>query len=150
LSKLVASREKDFAFAAAMLESGLIDPTILARRIDRLPVSLDSLVQKRLHSWLKAWSKDTDQTDLIPEIRQLSVVKWPLEMRPEVRAHRCLLRGSASIRDQIRDRDATGRVGTVGDGCDVDGWRAMNGDRGRRIRRHETGFALLITRMSQV
>ena len=80
MSKLVAYREKDFAFAAAMLESGLIDPTILARRINRLPVSLDSLVQKRLHSWLKAWSKDTDQTDLIPEIRQLSVVKWPLEM----------------------------------------------------------------------
>jgi hypothetical protein len=37
VSKLVAYREKDFAFAAAMLESGLIDPTILARRIDRLP-----------------------------------------------------------------------------------------------------------------
>ena len=38
-----------------MLESGLIDPTILARRIDRLPASLDPLVQNRLHSWLKAW-----------------------------------------------------------------------------------------------
>jgi hypothetical protein len=31
VSKLVAYREKDFAFAAAMLESGLVDPTILAR-----------------------------------------------------------------------------------------------------------------------
>jgi len=38
-----------------MLESGLIDPTILAGRIARLPASLDPLVQKRLHSWLKAW-----------------------------------------------------------------------------------------------
>ena len=55
VSKLVAYREKDFAFAGAMLESGLIDPTILARRIDRLPASLDAQVQKRLHSWLKAW-----------------------------------------------------------------------------------------------
>jgi hypothetical protein len=55
VSKLVAYRKKDFAFAAAMLESGLIDPTILARRVDRLPASLDPLVQKRLHSWLKAW-----------------------------------------------------------------------------------------------
>jgi hypothetical protein len=34
----------------------LIDPTILARRIARLPASLDLLVQKRLHSWLKAWA----------------------------------------------------------------------------------------------
>jgi hypothetical protein len=55
VSKLVAYREKDFAFAAAMLESALIDPTILAGRIDRLPASLDPLAQKRLHSWLKAW-----------------------------------------------------------------------------------------------
>jgi hypothetical protein len=55
VSKLVAYREKNFAFAAAMLEPGLIDPTILARRIDRLPASLDPLVQRRLHSWLKAW-----------------------------------------------------------------------------------------------
>jgi hypothetical protein len=55
VSKLVVYRAKDFAFAAAMLESGLIDPTILAGRIARLPASLDPLVQKRLHSWLKAW-----------------------------------------------------------------------------------------------
>jgi hypothetical protein len=55
VSKLVAYRDKDFAFATAMLEPGLIDPTILARRIDRLPAILDPLVQGRLHSWLKAW-----------------------------------------------------------------------------------------------
>jgi len=47
LSKLVAFREKDFASAGAMLQSGLIDPTILARRIDRLPTSLDPQVQKK-------------------------------------------------------------------------------------------------------
>jgi hypothetical protein len=55
VSKLVAYREKDFAFVAAMLEFGLIDPTILAGRIARLLASLDPLVQKWLHSWLKAW-----------------------------------------------------------------------------------------------
>jgi threonine dehydrogenase-like Zn-dependent dehydrogenase len=55
VSKLVAYREKDFAFAAAMLESGLIDPKILARRIDQLPEGLDPLVQKRLDPWLRAW-----------------------------------------------------------------------------------------------
>ena len=55
VSKLVAYREKDFEFAAAMLKSGLIDPKILARRIDQLPAGLDPLVQRRLHSWLKAW-----------------------------------------------------------------------------------------------
>lgn len=55
VSKLVAYREKDFAFAAAMLESGLIDPTILAVRIDLLPASLDPRVRTRLYSWLTAW-----------------------------------------------------------------------------------------------
>jgi len=48
-------REKDLAFAAAMLDSGLIDPTILAGRIDLFPASLDPKVPARLHSWLKAW-----------------------------------------------------------------------------------------------
>jgi len=54
LSKLVAYREKDFAFAAAMVLAGLLDPTTLARRLGRLPARLDPLEQKRLHSWLKA------------------------------------------------------------------------------------------------
>jgi hypothetical protein len=66
-------------------------------------------------------SNDIDQTDLIPEIRPLSVISWPLEVRREVRVHRCPLLGSVSIRDQIRDQDSTGRCGTDGDGCDVDG-----------------------------
>jgi len=41
VSKLVAYREKDFAFAAAMMEHGLIDPLVVAGRIDLLPTSLD-------------------------------------------------------------------------------------------------------------
>ena len=53
---IVAYREKDFAFAAAMLECGLVDPKTVAERIDLLPVSLDARVQTRLHSWLKAWT----------------------------------------------------------------------------------------------
>ena len=53
--KLVAYREKDLECGAAMLESGLIDPKILARRIDQLRAGLDPLVQKRLGSWLRAW-----------------------------------------------------------------------------------------------
>jgi hypothetical protein len=55
VSKLVAYRGKNFAFAAAMLESALIDPTILVGRIDLLAASLDPRVPARLHSWLKAW-----------------------------------------------------------------------------------------------
>jgi hypothetical protein len=52
---------KDVAFAAAMLESALIDPTILAGRIDLLPASLDPRVRARLLSWLKAWADRHDQ-----------------------------------------------------------------------------------------
>lgn len=55
VSKLVAHREKDLVFAAAMLQADLIDPEILDERINLLPTSLDPRVQERLHSWLKAW-----------------------------------------------------------------------------------------------
>ena len=48
-------------------------------------------------------------------------MKWPLACDPEVRGRRGSLRGTVGIRDQIRDQDATGRSGTAGDGCDVDG-----------------------------
>jgi hypothetical protein len=43
-----------FRVRAALVLAGLIDPTILARRLGRLPARLDPLEQKRLHSWLKA------------------------------------------------------------------------------------------------
>jgi hypothetical protein len=55
VSKLVAHREKDLVFAAAMHQADLIDPTILDERIDLLPASLDPRVQTRLHAWLKVW-----------------------------------------------------------------------------------------------
>lgn len=60
VSKLVAHREKDFAFASAMLQSGLIDPTILTKRINQLAVSLDPRVPTSLHTWLKAWVERQD------------------------------------------------------------------------------------------
>lgn len=37
-STLVAHREKDLEFAAALIQAGLIDPNVLRARIDTLPV----------------------------------------------------------------------------------------------------------------
>jgi len=50
VSKLVAAREKDHAFASALIETGLIDPTIVAAHIDTLEV--DSRVMERLKRWI--------------------------------------------------------------------------------------------------
>jgi hypothetical protein len=57
-------------------------------------------------------STDTNQTDLIANIRPPLVTKWPLAC--EVRGRRGFLHGIVSIHDQIRDQDATGRSGTAG------------------------------------
>jgi hypothetical protein len=50
VSKLVAGREKDHAFAGALIESRLIDPAIVAARIDTLEV--DPRVMERLRRWI--------------------------------------------------------------------------------------------------
>ena len=50
VSKLVAGREKDHAFANALIEKGLIDPAVVAARIDALAV--DPLVMERLRRWI--------------------------------------------------------------------------------------------------
>jgi hypothetical protein len=50
VSKLVAGREKDHAFAIALIERGLIDPHIVAARIDTLDV--DPRVMQRLKRWI--------------------------------------------------------------------------------------------------
>jgi hypothetical protein len=50
VSKLVAGREKDHAFANALIEEGLIDPVTVAARIDTLAV--DPRVMKRLKRWI--------------------------------------------------------------------------------------------------
>lgn len=53
-SKLVAHREKDRAFAAALLKAGLIDAVTLHGRIKALPESLDPRLRQRLHAWVDA------------------------------------------------------------------------------------------------
>jgi hypothetical protein len=50
VSKLVAGREKDHAFAGALIENRLIDPAIVAARIDILEV--DPRVMERLRRWI--------------------------------------------------------------------------------------------------
>lgn len=51
-SKLAAHREKDLSFVAAMLEHGLVDPAVLAERVDRLPVPPERT--RELRSWLSS------------------------------------------------------------------------------------------------
>jgi hypothetical protein len=50
VSKLVAGREKDFAFAAALIQSQLIDPAVVAERIETVDVS--PALRQRLRSWI--------------------------------------------------------------------------------------------------
>ncbi|WP_109506843.1 DUF6036 family nucleotidyltransferase [Nocardioides speluncae] len=54
VSKLVAYREKDFEFAHALLQAGLVDPDLLIERAQLLavPVKRQSVV-----SWVLAWKK---------------------------------------------------------------------------------------------
>ena len=52
VSKLVAGREKDFQFAAALINAGLVDPVILTQRAQTLPVVPG--VQRRVHEWITA------------------------------------------------------------------------------------------------
>jgi hypothetical protein len=50
LSKLVAGREKDYAFAGALIESSLIDPAVLAERMETLDVA--PALRQRLRNWI--------------------------------------------------------------------------------------------------
>lgn len=54
MSKLVAYRDKDRAFAQALLHTRLIDISTLRSRIDTLPAEVNSRVTRQLHSWLDA------------------------------------------------------------------------------------------------
>lgn len=51
VAKLIAGRSKDFAFADALVRVGLIDPAVLAERIDMLD-NPDPRVVQRLNDWL--------------------------------------------------------------------------------------------------
>ncbi|MEU1360757.1 hypothetical protein ABZ356_13045 [Micromonospora zamorensis] len=50
VSKLVAGREKDHAFANALIRAGLIDPAVAAERIEL--VDVDTVVLARLKGWI--------------------------------------------------------------------------------------------------
>ncbi len=50
VSKLVAGREKDHVFAAALLEHGLIDAAVLAERVETVDVSEGH--RQRLRQWI--------------------------------------------------------------------------------------------------
>jgi hypothetical protein len=52
VSKLVAGREKDLVFATALIESRLVDPAVIAERIETVPVS--PALRQRLRNWTAA------------------------------------------------------------------------------------------------
>ncbi|MGI9004561.1 MAG: DUF6036 family nucleotidyltransferase [Pseudonocardia sp.] len=52
LSKLVAGREKDYAFADALIAAGLVDLDVLDGHLDALPA--DPLIVDRLRRWITA------------------------------------------------------------------------------------------------
>jgi hypothetical protein len=50
VSKLIAGREKDNAFADALIREGLVDPGTIAERIEM--VDVHPAVLKRLRAWV--------------------------------------------------------------------------------------------------
>lgn len=50
VSKLVAGREKDYQFAFALIDAGLIDPEVLAERAESVDVA--DAVRQRVHDWI--------------------------------------------------------------------------------------------------
>jgi hypothetical protein len=52
LAKLAAGREKDYAFAGALVDAGLIDVKTLAARLPTLPA--DPRVKTRIEGWITA------------------------------------------------------------------------------------------------
>jgi hypothetical protein len=53
VSKLVAGREKDHAFADALIRSRLVDPRMIAERIET--VQVPAAVGLRLRNWIAAY-----------------------------------------------------------------------------------------------
>jgi hypothetical protein len=52
LAKLAAGRDKDYAFAAALANAGLIDVQVLASRLPTLPA--DPQVVQRIEPWISS------------------------------------------------------------------------------------------------
>jgi hypothetical protein len=55
VAKLVALREKDANFVASLLAAGLVDPTVIAARLDHLD-PVHALAAERAKSWLASWA----------------------------------------------------------------------------------------------
>jgi hypothetical protein len=51
-SKLAAGRDKDYAFARALLREGLVDATTLLHRVGNLPI--DDADRTHLTTWIDA------------------------------------------------------------------------------------------------
>lgn len=55
LSKLAAGREKDLAFAGALLDARLVDPDVLIERVSTMDIS--PMLQRRIISWVNYWGR---------------------------------------------------------------------------------------------
>lgn len=53
VSKLVANREKDRAFARSLIGAGMVDPDHLVERIDLLPYTVDETRRRSLVEWVR-------------------------------------------------------------------------------------------------
>ena len=56
VSKLVAMRPKDVAFADALLTTGLVEVEVLAERAQLLPQSVDPRSRARVQGWLARYA----------------------------------------------------------------------------------------------
>jgi hypothetical protein len=55
VAKLAAGREKDYEFAAALLDAGIVHGDLLVERIDTMDVS--SALRRRMLDWLGQWTR---------------------------------------------------------------------------------------------
>jgi hypothetical protein len=65
VSKLVAGREKDLSFAAALVREGLIDPDVIADRIGT--VTAHPLVIEKVRSWIASNRPNPERTVAIQQ-----------------------------------------------------------------------------------
>jgi hypothetical protein len=55
VSKLVAGRPKDYAFAAALIDAGLIDRGLLAERTETINAA--PAIRRRVQNWIFSWRR---------------------------------------------------------------------------------------------
>ena len=58
ISKLIAGREKDYAFSGALLAAGVVDGRTLAERLGLLDDDVDPVAVDRVRQWLSAMGAD--------------------------------------------------------------------------------------------